>query len=160
MVLIAFALSLVVWRTLRPRKPLFIQVHGEGELRSHTRSTGDSTFTLSPGASWVVRLVVPSYHEDANLKGQFSVVGGDNSGIETFVLNEEDYVSWQNGYTTYRYYGNENVQQDTIDIPLLADGAGIYYVVFNNRLPTTVAKTVKTNMSIVYRSRWWPGMDE
>jgi hypothetical protein len=159
-VLLAVLLLLMLWLTLHPRRRLFVQVHGEGELRSHTQSTGDVAFTLMPGAFCSFKFVVPSYHEDVSLKGTFSVVGRDGNGIETFVLNEGDYTSWQNGYTTYRYYDSGNVQQGSMDVPLLADAAGTYYVVFNNRLPAATAKNVKANMSLAYYVRWWPGMDE
>jgi len=58
------------------------------------------------------------------------------------------------------YYDSGNVQQGSMDVPLLADAAGTYYVIFNNRLPAATAKNVKANMSLTYYIRWWPGMDE
>lgn len=158
-ILLAVLLCLMVRVTTHPRRPVFVQAHGEGELRSHTQSTGDVAFTVMPGAFYSFKFVVPSYHADVSIKGQFSVADRDH-GIEAFVLNEQDYTGWQNGYTTYRYYDSGDVKQGAMDIPLRADAAGTYYVVFNNNEPGATAKNVKTNMSLTYRTRWWPGMEE
>ncbi len=137
-----------------------MRVSGPGERRLHTKSTGDVAFMLRPGAFHAFKFVVPDYHEDAGLKGQFSVVERDANGIEAFVLNEEDYTSWQKGYTTYRYYDSGDVQQGYMDVPLLAWSAGTYYVVFQNRLPAKAPKTIKANLCLTYSTMWWPGMQE
>jgi hypothetical protein len=158
--LIGVVVCVTVWVTTHPQRPVFLQVHGEGELRSYTQSTGDVTFTLMSRAFYPFKFVVPSNHMDVSLKVQFSVAGRDGNGIEAFVLNEGDYTSWQNGYTTYRYYDSGDVKQSAVNIPLRADTAGTYYVVFNNNLPGATAKNVKANMSLTYHTRWWPGMEE
>jgi hypothetical protein len=148
---------LILVSAIHPRKPPFVELTGEGELRSHTQSTGDAAFTLSPGAFRSFKFVVPADHDNASLKGQYSVTEQYHDGIEAFVLNEGDYKSWQHGYTTYRNYDSGNVWHRTVAVPLPVD-AGTYYVIFNNRLPASASKSVRTNMSLVYSSRWWPGM--
>jgi hypothetical protein len=160
-VLLAVLLFLMLWATLHPRRSKFVQVRGEGELRSHVQSTGDVAFTLRPGAFYSFRFVVPNYHTDASLTGQFSVTGQDGNGIEAFVLNEKDYTSWRDGCTTYRYYDSGCVEQGSMDLPLLDAGlVGAYYVVFNNGLPAAAADNVKAKMTLVYYTRWWRGVNE
>jgi hypothetical protein len=129
------------------------------ELRSHSQSTGDVAFTLKPGAFHSFKFTVPSDHENASLKGTFSVAARNGNEIEVFVLNEEDYISWQNGYTTYRYYDSGSVWQGALDVPLLADTAGTYYIVFDNDTRAVTAINVRTNMALIYFTRWWPGTD-
>ena len=158
-VLLAVSVFLILVLTTHPRNPRFVEVSGEGELRSYKQSSGDVAFTLRPGAFHSFKFVVPDDHTDASLKGQFSVAGQDKNGVEAFVLQGEDYTSWQDGYTTYRYYDSGNVRRGSVDVPLPI-GTGTYYVVFTNRLPADDSKSVRTNMSLVFHRRWWPGTSQ
>jgi hypothetical protein len=142
------------------REPLFMQAPGHQEERLHTVSTGDVTFTVYPGAFHSLRFVVPPGHKDADLKGHFSVVSEGAEGIKAFLLNEEDYASWQKGYTTYRYYDSGRVRQAYLDIPLLAWSAGAYYLVFDNQSHATTPKTITANLNLTYSVMWWPGKKE
>lgn len=160
-VLLPVFLSLAVWQwTLHQRRPTFRMVTGPGELRLHTKSTGDVEFTLKPDAVYSFKFDVPGNHLDASLKGQFSVAPGSGGGIEVYVLSGEDYASWQNGYTTFRYYDSGNGSQGGMNVSLLSDSAGTYFVVFNNKVPSATAKRIRANMSVKYYTRWWPGLDE
>jgi len=157
LIFLAAFLFLALWAMVRQREPTFRPVPGGPmELRSHSQSTGDVAFTLKPGAFRSFKFAVPLDHENASFKGKFSAARSGN-GIEAFVLNEEDYISWQNGYTTYRYYDSGDVQQGVLDVPLLADTAGTYYVIFDNDTRTATAINVKANMNLIYYTRWWPG---
>ena len=159
LVLLGVFLFLAFWAILRQPEPTFRQVPGSGPigLQSHSQSTGDVAFTLKPGAFHSFKFTVPGAHENASLKGKFSVAARSGNGVEAFVLNEEDYVSWQNGYTTYRYYDSGDVQQGVLDVPLLAAAAGTYYVVFDNDTRVAVtAINVNANMSLVYNTLQWP----
>jgi len=155
-VFLLLASRAVVWKP----ETTFRQVPGSGPigLQSQSQSTGEVAFTLKPGAFHSLKFTVPRDHENASLKGKFSVATRSASTVEAFVLNEEDYISWQNGYTTYRYYDSGDVQQGVLDVTLLAEAADTYYVVFDN--DTRAAATaimVKANMSLIYYTARWPG---
>lgn len=142
-----------------PPETRFRQVPGSGPigLRAHSQSTGDVAFALKPGAFHSFKFAVPHDHENASLKGKFSVETRSASTVEAFVLNEEDYISWQNGDTTYRYYDSGDVQQGVLDVPLLAEAADTYYVVFDNDTRAAArAIMVKANMSLIYYTTRWP----
>jgi hypothetical protein len=74
-VLLAEILFLILVLAIHPQKPPFLILTGQGELRSHTQSTGDVAFTLGAGAFHTFKFVVPGEHTNASLKGAFSVTG-------------------------------------------------------------------------------------
>ncbi len=156
--LVALGVLWLMWT--RPQKPLFMPVPGHQEERLRTVSTGDVTFTVYPGAFHSLKFVVPPDHKYANLKGRFSVVSGSGDEIRAFLLNDEDYVNWQKGYTTYRYYDSGSARQAYLDVPLLAWSAGSYYLVFNNQSQAGIPKTVTAHLSLTYSVMWWPGKKE
>lgn len=143
----------------RRREPLFTPTPGHQEERPHTVSTGDVTFSVSPGAFHSLKFVVPQDHKDANLKGHFDVVSG-GAGIQAFLLNEIDYANWQKGYTTYRYYDSGSVRHANLDVPLVEWEAGVYYLVFDNQSPAKTPKAITANLTLTYSAMWWPGKKE
>jgi hypothetical protein len=120
-VLLAEILFLILVLAIHPQKPPFLILTGQGELRSHTQSTGDVAFTLGAGAFHTFKFVVPGEHTNASLKGAFSVTGQHKSKVEAFVLNEGDFQSWQNGDTTFRVYDSGNVRQGSMDVSFPID---------------------------------------
>ena len=158
--LVAVGIAALCWRIFESRRPVFVTLSGPGEIRVHTQSTGAVTFMLRPGASYPFEFVVPANHEIATLKGRFSVTNDDKTGIEAFVVNDEDYTSWREGYTTYRYYDSGYVQQGMVNVPLRAWSKGTYYVVFQNQLSATTTKRVTADLSLIYSTRWWSGMPD
>lgn len=160
MILVAFALCVAVWQVGRPRPMLFIQTHGPGELRVHTRSTGEMTFALMPGAFYSLKFDLPEHYRDAAIKGGFAVANRNGIAIRAFVLNAEDFASWQKGYTTYRFYDTGNVQRADVDLPLRVWSSGTYYVVFQNPGGAREAAQTSANFELTYSTLWFPGMQD
>jgi len=156
--LVGLGMLCTIWISCS-REPLFMQVPGHQEERLQTVSTGDVTLTVDPGAFHSFKFVVPRDHEDANLKGRFSLVSRGADGIRAFLLNEEDYANWQKGNTTYRYYDSGSVRQAYLDVPLLAWSAGAYYLVFDNQSQATTPKIITANLNLTYSVMWWPGKE-
>ena len=78
---------------------------------------------------------------------------GDNN-IEVSVLSEPAFTIWQNGYATSTIYESGRVAQGTVQADVPA-GAGIYYLVFSNKLSPKTPKTVHANVLLRYKS-WLP----
>jgi hypothetical protein len=164
-VLIAIALYLVWWGT-QSRRPVFtsVSIIGEPAVRSHTESTGNVVFTLLPGAFYSFKFAVPTHplgdsKFDPRIEGTFSADNADGDGISVFVLNKDDFNSWQKGYTTYRYCDSESVAHGNLGVRLSNWSAGTYYVVFQNERGAG-AKTVTANLQLAYTTIQWPGMAE
>jgi hypothetical protein len=156
--LLAVVVFCALWLS-RPRKPLFRPAPGHQEERLYTVSTGDVNFSLHASAFHSLKFVVPPHRGRANLKGRFFVVG-NTDGIEAFLVNEEDYGNWQSGRTTFRYYDSGTARKGTLDVPLLAWSAGVYYLVFENRSATKTPKSIQANFSLTYSGMWWPSKTE
>ena len=96
--------------------------------------------------------VVPTHKEKTD-KGKNESAEPDNA-IQVYVLSEPAFAIWQNGYATASLYDSGQVSQGSLqgDIPA---GAGIYYLVFNNKFAPKTAKSVHATVVLHYKS-WLP----
>ncbi|HYM77813.1 MAG TPA: zinc ribbon domain-containing protein [Candidatus Dormibacteraeota bacterium] len=79
---------------------------------------------------------------------------GSDSDVEVYVLSEEAFAVWQNGYATNSVYESGRVSKGTLQAELPA-GAGVYYLVFSNKFSPRTAKNVNANILLRYKS-WMP----
>jgi hypothetical protein len=77
-----------------------------------------------------------------------------DNNVEVYVLSEAAFAVWQNGYAATSVYESGRVAEGTIQAELPA-GAGIYYLVFNNKFSPKTAKNVTATVSLRYKS-WLP----
>lgn len=77
-----------------------------------------------------------------------------DNNIEVFVLSEPAFTIWQNGYATSSLYDSGPVTQGKVQCDVPA-GAGIYYLVFNNRFATKAPKAIQATVLLRYKS-WLP----
>jgi ribosomal protein L40E len=78
----------------------------------------------------------------------------DADNIEVYVLTEAAFTVWQNGYATSSVYESGRVAQGTVQADVPA-GAGIYYLVFNNKFSPNTPKAVHAVVLLRYKS-WMP----
>jgi ribosomal protein L40E len=78
----------------------------------------------------------------------------NDGGIEVFVLTDEAFTVWQNGYATSSVYESGKVPTGTVQADLPA-GAGVYYLVFSNKLSPKTPKNVQSTVLLRYKS-WLP----
>jgi len=90
---------------------------------------------------------------EAKGKSKAAAPETDNQ-IQVTVLSDAAFTIWQNGYGATSLYDSGNVAHGTVqaDIP---PGAGIYYLVFNNRFAPKTAKSVRATVLLRYKS-WLP----
>ncbi|HTS38720.1 MAG TPA: zinc ribbon domain-containing protein [Candidatus Solibacter sp.] len=96
-----------------------------------------------------------SGHKQKDAKGpnQTQAPEPDN-GIQVYVLTESAFTIWQQGYATGSLYDSGNVSQGNIHGDLPA-GAGIYYLVFNNKPAPKASKSIHATVLLHYKS-WLP----
>jgi ribosomal protein L40E len=129
----------------------------------HDQSVLDKPFQLTAHNFRYYKFQLPQGSTNVSIIGQFSSAGERGKGanakdldnnVEVYVLNEAAFAVWQNGYATSSVYESGRVAQGTIQADLPA-GAGIYYLVFNNKFSPKTAKDVSASISLRYKS-WLP----
>ena len=78
----------------------------------------------------------------------------DEKNVEVYVLSEPAFAVWQNGYAASSVYESGKASQGTVQAELPA-GAGIYYLIFNNKFSAKTGKNVTASVSLRYKS-WLP----
>jgi ribosomal protein L40E len=130
----------------------------------HDQTIVDGPFPVSPRTFRYYKFALPEGSLHVSIVGQFSASAErrnkvpknadlDNT-IEVYVLSEPAFTIWQNGYSAGSVYESGRVAKNDIEAELPA-GAGIYFVVFNNRYSPTTAKQVTASVSLRYKN-WVP----
>lgn len=135
----------------------------------HDQAVLETPFTVGPHTFRYYKFSLPEGSTNVAIVGEFSVTadlhattahkGKDSqeppdNNIEAFVLSEPAFTIWQNGYAASTVYESGRVSQGKLqsDIPA---GAGIYYLVFNNRFSPKVSKSIQATVLLRYKS-WLP----
>jgi len=130
----------------------------------------DKPFTVGPHTFRYYKFVLPEGSVNVAIMGQFSAeiptpVAQKNkdpkanekesdAGLEVFVLTDEAFTVWQNGYATSSIYESGKVAGGTVQTELPA-GAGIYYLVFSNKSAPKTPKALHATVLLRYKS-WLP----
>ena len=120
----------------------------------HGESLGEKTFSINPRGFVSNKFTVPSGASNVVVTGQFGVKGHAGDEIEVYVLSDEAFVTWRNGYSTSTYYDSGKVLHGNLQATL-PDDAGAYYLVFSNQISVGKAKAVQADVTLQYR-RWGP----
>lgn len=133
----------------------------------HDQTILETPFSITAHNFRYYKFALPEGSTNVSIMGQFTVTPGDtktharqaknkdaDSDIEVFVLSEPGFAIWQNGYATSSVYESGRVSQGKVETSLPA-GAGIYYLVFNNKFSTETAKNVNAAFLVRYKS-WLP----
>ncbi len=118
--------------------------------QQHRQSTGNVAFTVNAGGMSNYKFTVPAAASNVTMKGHFTASGG--SDIQIVVVNEDEYVNWQNGHPTKTFYNSGKVTQDSFNITLPSDAA-TYYVVFSNKFSLLTPKAVQASVDLNFLTR-------
>jgi endogenous inhibitor of DNA gyrase (YacG/DUF329 family) len=91
---------------------------------------------------------VPSGVSNPVLQGSFTASGGSGNDIKVYVMDQTDYVNWENGHQASTYYNSGQVTTGNIDVALSAGGT--YYIVFDNTFSIFSSKTVSAQINLTY----------
>jgi len=108
-------------------------------------------FALPQGSMHVS--IVGQFDASGDAQGKASAQSADNN-VEVYVMSEAAFVAWQNGYSGTNVYESGRVSHGTLQAEL-PDGAGIYYLIFNNKFAPSTAKRVNADVLLRYKN-WLP----
>lgn len=132
----------------------------------HDQEVLDNSFTVTPHNFRYYKFALPEGSVNVSIIGQFSAQAdqaanrtnakgeADDNGIEVYVLSEEAFAVWQNGYAASSVYESGKTTQGKVEAELPA-GAGIYYLIFSNKSSQKTAKNIQASISLRYKS-WLP----
>jgi hypothetical protein len=106
------------------------------------------SFIVEPGKYKVFDIVVTATMKSATVEGTFTASGGNND-IEVFVLDESQYMNWQNGHKFDATYTSGRVTAGKLNVQLPQE-AGTYHVVFSNRFSYITNKAVVADVKLHY----------
>lgn len=119
-----------------------------GQVRVYTSSI-DPAFTIPRLGEKSYKFTVPAGATNVKMQGRFTASGGARNDIEVWLMNDDDFVNWQNRHPVTPIYNSQKVTQGTLNASLPPD-AGTYYLVFNNRFSLVSPKAVQDNLSLQY----------
>ena len=121
---------------------------------AHTEAISEKPFLVNSHSFSPYKFTVPSGAVNVFVSGPFSAASGPENEVQVYVLSDDAFVTWRNGFAISPYYDSGKVSQGVIHATLPI-GAGTYYVVFNNNFSAKAAKAVQADVTLHYNT-WWP----
>ncbi|HKW19551.1 MAG TPA: zinc ribbon domain-containing protein [Terriglobales bacterium] len=152
-VLLITALSLYVMVSTHQEVPQTRPTQAvQPQLKRHTLSFGSGALTVAQARSSYFKMVVPADATEVHLQGHFTAQGGSGNDIIVQVMNENEFVNWQNHHGQDTLWDSDKVTVGDIKLSL-PNGAGTYYLLFNNSFSLITPKAVQHNITLTYLSR-------
>jgi ribosomal protein L40E len=130
----------------------------------HDQGIVDNSFSVAAHNFRYYKFGLPQGSMHVSIVGQFSASSDTRNGkgsgqnadnnVEVYVMSEAAFVAWQNGYNGMNVYESGRVSHGTLQAEL-PDGAGIYYLIFNNKFAPNTAKSVNADVLLRYKN-WLP----
>ena len=117
-------------------------------IQHGTLTITDGSFTVAPGKYQSFKVAVIDGVTKPVIEGTFSASGGNND-VEVFVLEENQFLNWQNGHSNNATYTSGRVTAGKLKVQL-PEEAGTYYVVFSNRFSYITNKAVTAALKLAY----------
>jgi hypothetical protein len=164
-ILFALVLAALVWAATSDNP--FAQAAQEFAGWKHDQSVLDSSFSVAAHNFRYYKFSLPEGSMNVAILGQFAVLPDkanvtkskdsadqDAANIEVYVLSEPAFAVWQNGYATSSVFESGKSSQGPVQAEL-PPGAGIYYLIFNNKFSPKTTKNVQATVLLRYKS-WLP----
>ena len=104
--------------------------------------------SVSAGQSEDYQITVPDGASNAQLTGNFQASGGSGNDIIVMVMDQTDFVNWQNGHQVSTLYNSG--QLTTASVSASLPGSGTYYLVYSNAFSTFSSKSVNTQVNLTF----------
>lgn len=153
LLLMVLVLVLAAWWMSTSSSTLAQQIREAGS-GAHTEGITEKTLTVGAHSYSSFKFAVPPGAVNITVTGQFTTKDAAGNEIQAYVLSDEAFVTWRNGYAISPYYDSGKVLQGSIRAELPV-GEGTYYLVFNNNFSPKAAKTIQTEVTLRYNT-WWP----
>ena len=117
---------------------------------SHTINVASGSTAVNARTYTGYSFSVPSDASNPVLQGSFTASGGSGNDIKVYVMDQTDYVNWENNHQAYTNYNSGQVTTGNINISLSAGTT--YNIVFDNSFSLLSSKTVSAQIDLTYTS--------
>jgi hypothetical protein len=115
----------------------------------HSVQIGDGSLSVGAVGLSYYQIPVPPGAMEVQISGRFVATGGLGNDIDAYVMAEDDFVNFKNGHNAQSFYASGKVTRGSISARL-PNGAGTYYLVFDNRFSLLTPKAVSYNATLTY----------
>ncbi|HZQ17074.1 MAG TPA: zinc ribbon domain-containing protein [Terriglobales bacterium] len=151
--LLIAALTMYVKVTTHQELPQMRQTQMvQPQFKRHTLTFGSGALTVGQGRSTYFKMVVPADATEVQLQGHFTASGGSGNDIIVQAMNEDEFINWQNHHGQDTLWDSDKVTVGDMKLSL-PNGAGTYYLLFNNSFSLITPKAVQHNIGLTYLSR-------
>ena len=110
------------------------------------------SFIVEPGKYKTFTVAVTLAMKNPLVEGNFTATGGSSNDIEVLVLEESQYLNWQNGHNFEAAYNSGRVTAGKLKVQLPQE-PGTYCVVFSNLFSWITNKAVVADVKLQYDQR-------
>jgi hypothetical protein len=125
---------------------LFLFAQNDADQVTLAKPVCEAAFTIPAHSAKTCTFSVSQGQHRVRLEGHFAATGGPHNSIEVWVMNDDEFVNWQNHHPVKAIYNSQRVTQGTINV-FLPD-SGKYHVVFNNDFSLLTPKAVEVQLTI------------
>lgn len=111
----------------------------------------DGTLIVEPRqAQWVKVNIDTTGRQNLRILGDFTAQGGSGNDIELLIVDERDFVNWQNSQeeAIQPLYRSGEVTTRDFETPL--SESGTYYIIFDNQFSLVSNKVVEAIFTLQY----------
>jgi len=83
------------------------------------------------------------------LRGEYITIEGGSKDINALVVDDVNFINWQNSTTTTALYFKERVTTDRFSLSIRQPGT--YYFILSNRFSILTDKTVDGTVTLEYK---------
>jgi hypothetical protein len=115
-----------------------------------SQNVAGGSFVVEPGQYKSFKLSIAAGMAKPRVEGTFSATGGNND-VEVFLLEENQFLNWQNSHKADMLYTSGRVTAEKLKVVLPEDPAN-YVLVFSNKFSIIRNKAVTANVTLQYDS--------
>jgi hypothetical protein len=114
----------------------------------HSANIVNGLITVQAGKYNYYWFTLPAGSTSTSVTGSFTASGGSGNDVEVFVMDQTNFVNWQNGHQASAYYDSGQLTTGTISATL--PSSGTYDLVYSNTFSTFSSKNVQTTVNLFY----------
>lgn len=116
-----------------------------------TISVFNGQVSIDAGTYQSYRFTVSSSMKNAILNGEYITTEGGNKDVNVLLMNDLNYINWQNGNASNALYFKERITTDRFSLNISQPGT--YYFILSNTFSIITDKRVDGTVTLDYKEK-------